>query len=51
MGSMIWWTGSEISLSGLGATSTGQLSEPTIIGSCFTSHSAAAMPMPGHDFT
>src|SRR3989449_1199011 len=48
--SMIWWTGSEISLSGFGATSTGQLSEPTSSGSCLTSHSAAATPIPGQVF-
>src|ERR1700730_10520001 len=49
--SAIWWTGSEISGSGLGATSTGQLSEPSSTGFCEMSHSAAFTPMPGHDFT
>ena len=39
--SMIWCTGRLNCLSGLGATSTGQLSEPTRMGSCFASHSAA----------
>jgi len=38
----IWCTGRLRSLSGFGATSTGQLSEPTSSGSCFASHSAAA---------
>ncbi len=49
--SAIWWTGSESCVSGLGATSTGQLSAPSSIGSLAISHSAALTPMPGHDFT
>jgi hypothetical protein len=35
----------------LGATSTGQLSEPSSSGSFVASHSAAFTPMPGQDLT
>jgi hypothetical protein len=34
-----------------GRTSTQQLSAAIIIGSCFTSHSPAALPRPGEPFS
>src|SRR3977135_220108 len=43
----IWCTGRLRSLSGFGATSTGQLSEPTRGGSCFARHSSGETPTPG----
>jgi oligopeptide transport system ATP-binding protein len=45
--SAIWWIGSANSGSGLGETSTGAVSAPSIIGSLAISHSAAFTPMPG----
>ena len=46
-----WCTGSDNCLSGLGETSTGQLSAPSSIGSFAMSHCAAGTPRPGQDFT
>src|SRR5260370_42560720 len=48
--SATWCTGSESCGSGLGATSTGQLWEQSIIGFLEASHSAAFTPMPRHHF-
>src|SRR5262249_9508124 len=45
--SIIWCIGPESFGSFGGATSTGMLSAPSSIGSCFTSHSPAPTPIPG----